>query len=359
MPHSRIQKSHGDFVLTRSFRIASLLATTAIVCATGAARAEQTGPRPLFAVIPHAPTEAMVHKRSAFPATWTYKYTYGGSSYTETWIGGNPSTASSETVTTYMIPLKLTYSTTTEDATAVMTKIKKSPIFGKKTDFTFGGTDIGKTQYEDAFAKANVWSIGGSATGYHVLLKYKAEPTQSITIPSAQGSIQSPFGTSVIVTNINWFDPVIKKLIASLGIPSNAFPMFVTTETYLYSGNYQDGCCIGGYHSVDASGQPYGMFTYIQESGDFSQDVSALSHELGEWVDDPYTANNSPCGIYEVGDPLEGDANYGDYPYKVGSFTYHLQDLAMPPYFGAPAGVSLGNMDTLQGTKLSVCANGS
>ena len=86
------------------------------------------------------------------------------------------------------------------------------------------------------------------------------------------------------------------------------------------------GRCIGGYHSAEGStaGAPaYMHFTYIDKAGTFSQDVSALSHEVGEWADDPYGTNNSPCGVLEVGDPLEGAVNYGDYPYTVNGFTYH------------------------------------
>jgi hypothetical protein len=39
-----------------------------------------------------------------------------------------------------------------------------------------------------------------------------------------------------------------------------------------------------------------------------SEDVAALSHEVGEWMDDPFVDNFTPCfaegGILEVGDPL-------------------------------------------------------
>jgi hypothetical protein len=359
MAHSGIQKSHGDFLLTRSFRIASLLATTAIVCAAGAARAEQTGPRPLFAVIRHAPTPEMMKNRASasFPATWVYSYTYESKTYNETWIGANPSSATTETVPVYLIPLNLTWTTVNENAKKVIKSIVASPIF-TPYDFTFGGTDIGSTQYEDAFAKVNVWSLGGSASGYHVSLAETTTKVTKVTVPSGSGATGSPFGTQVLLVDINWLDGEINTLIKTLKIPASAFPMFVTTQTYLYSGN-SSNCCIGGYHSVTSAGQPYGMFTYIKQSGEFSQDVSALSHELGEWVDDPYTANNSPCGIYEVGDPLERETNYGDYAFKVGSFTYHLQDLALLPYFGGPTGVTLDNLFTLQGTKLRVCQNGA
>ena len=103
-----------------------------------------------------------------------------------------------------------------------------------------------------------------------------------------------------------------------------------------YETDISGGCCIGGYHSARLPAQSYSVFDYIGKAGVFAQDVSALSHELGEWLDDPFTNNNSPCGIYENGDPLEGEANYGDYAYTVGTMTYHLQDLAQPPYFSSP-----------------------
>ena len=345
--------------MTRSSRVAALLATTAFVIATGAAQAAEHASRPMFAVIPHLVPNVKT-KAPAFPGTFTHTYTYNSKTYNETFIGTDPSTKSSETVPIYLIPLKMSYKPasgkkTVEDATKIIPNIIASPIF-TSMDFQFGGTDIGTTQYEDAFSKVNVWSIGGSDTGYHVLLGTPTvTKTETLKVPTNQGSVGTEFGVTVIEASINWFDPQINALIKTLKIPSTALPIFVTTQTYLTSG----GCCIGGYHSVTSAGQPYSMFTYIQKSGAFSQDVSALSHELSEWIDDPYTSNNSPCGIYEVGDPLEREANYGDYPYVLNGVTYHLQDEALLPYFGGGKSVTLGNLVTMQGTVLTVCENGS
>jgi hypothetical protein len=111
--------------------------------------------------------------------------------------------------------------------------------------------------------------------------------------------------------------------------------------------------------------------TYISNSGKnivFSQDVSALSHELGEFYDDPLVNNSnipSLCStqgnhnsIYEVGDPIEVDANYGDYEYTLGGLVWHLQDLTLPTYFGAKKNTSIPFNQTFQGTKFSVCQNG-
>src|SRR5215467_12585380 len=72
------------------------------------------------------------------------------------------------------------------------------------------------------------------------------------------------------------------------------------------------GCCISGYHSavMNVNGtQAFAYASYIDEVGNFAQDVSALSHEVGEWLDDPLVTNNcnqGACGILEVGDPAEG-----------------------------------------------------
>ena len=351
--------------MTRSSRVAALLATTAFTLAAFATQASASTARPMFAVIPHLIPNVKNKAPIVLPGTWNYSYTYQSRKYTEAFIGTDPATASSETVPIYLIPLKLTYKAsgkkTVEDATKIIPNIEASPIFNTGYDFKFGGVDIGSTQYEDAFSKANVWSIGGSSSGYHVLL---GTPTVTKTVAlklnsSNSHGVISEFGVSVLTVQINYIDSEINKLIPQLNIPSNALPIFVTSQTYLESGT---GCCIGGYHSVTNAGQPYSQFTFISYTGKtlpFSADVSALSHELAEWIDDPYTSNTSPCGIYEVGDPIERNANYGDFTYTLNGVDYHLQDEALIPYFGGPNGVTLGNMSTLASGNLRVCQNGS
>lgn len=349
-------------VLKRSIVFAMLMATSAL----GQAHAASTGPRPMFAVIPHLKSNLSSAATTSLPPTWNYSYTYDGTTYTEAFIGTNPSSPASTTVPVYIVPVKMVLGSTTADplgtlpnGNTVIQNTIASPIF-QDYPFKFAATAIGKTQYIDAFQKVNLWNIGGKSKAYHTLL---AQPTvlaeQTITVPATQGGLVSAFGVSAIGANINWIDKKFQALITSLKIPAQALPLFVTTQTYLLESPSTSQCCIGGYHSVNSTGQPYAHFTYIQKLNAFSQDVSALSHEIGEWLDDPYTNNNSPCGIFEVGDPLEADANYGDYLYKLNGFTYHLQDLALLPYFGDTSGATLKGLDTMKQTVLSVCQNGS
>jgi len=70
-------------------------------------------------------------------------------------------------------------------------------------------------------------------------------------------------------------------------------------------------------------------------------------------------SNQTPCGILEVGDPLEGEANYGGFPDALNGFTYNLQDLVFLPYFGAPTSTSVNGWLSFHDAALTVCSNGT
>jgi hypothetical protein len=350
----------GAMALGLALSLGAVLGGAAAGAASPASSAASHNARPLFVVLHSARTDVV--KNTALP-TWQFTYSYNGSNYSETFVGTNPDTGTSTTIPTYVIPIKLTSGTfvanplqTLSNGKTVVGNTLASPMFKSKIDFVQGGTDLGKTQYIDAYQRGALWGVVKTHTSYHVLLgKPTVEPVQSYTVPAKDGGVTTDFGVKVINADINWFDAKAQSLLSSLHIPADSLPIFLVTQTYLT----QSGeCCIGGYHNYDGT-QAYSAFTYVQTAGVFSQDVSALSHEVGEYVNDPYTNNNSACGIYEVGDPLEGDANYGTYPYTLKGFTYHLQDLVTPVYFGAPASTTVNGWDTFQGTSLSVCENGS
>lgn len=307
--------------------------------------------------------------------TWNGSFTYGGTNYTYNMVGTAPSNNSSTTIQTYVIPLKIVITSRRTQYTfdpqhvlsngkTVVQNTTTSPIWDSTTTYTQGGVDVGTTQYEDAYQRANFWGTVHTATNYHILLGGPTvEAEQTLSPPSNYGKIGSPFGFTAGLVDINWFDAQIQSLISRLGIQPNTFPIFLTYDVYLTESGQ---CCIGGYHSSEGnigSLQSYAHATYVDHPGEFAQDVSALSHEVGEWIDDPltvnYNGNNTPCGILEVGDPLENNSNYGAYHYVLHGFTYNLQDLVTLPYFGAPPNTSVNDWFTFQGESLSVCQNGS
>ena len=358
--------------------LAALLVVSSITGAAFAQDATDTLPaHPRFArLLPHLSNDV------ATPATplttWNGSFVYGGHTYKYNMVGTAPSTGTSTTVPVFIIPIALKYTSGTTTVTfspntkqsngaSAVTNTVNSPIF-QNMDWIAGDgvTDLGTTQYEDAFQRGNFWGQVSSATGYHVLLGTPTVlPTQVFAVPSTAGHVANELGVRVGLADINWFDGKLQALMTKFTqIQPNTLPIFMTYEVYLTSGG---GCCIGGYHSSrgsTASPQAYSHFTYIGKPGSFSQNVSALSHEVGEWLDDPLVVNTNgnpvSCGILEVGDPEEGFANYGDFPYTLGGFTYDLQDLTYLEYFGAPTSTSVGGERTFHNNPfgLGICSNG-
>jgi hypothetical protein len=317
---------------------------------------------PRFEVLHGYNGPPQLHPAGGALPLWNGSFTYNNNTYNYTMVGADPSKSNATTtIPVDIIPVKIEAGTTKFDPNkskapngdTITKNTEKSPIFTAKIDFNQGGTDLGKAQYIDAFQRGNFWSLVKKNSKYHTVLA----PTVLKEETLSGATTGNPFGNlEVAEIDINTFDSFARGIISKLKIPPGTFPIFLTYDTYLTSG----GCCIGGYHDYDGT-NTYAQASYISEPGDFSQDVSALSHETGEWYDDPLTNNSVACGILEVGDPLEGGSPghpYGGYSYKLNKFTYNLQDLVWLPYFGAPPATSANSWSTFQGETLGVCQNG-
>src|SRR3974390_1904784 len=68
--------------------------------------------------------------------------------------------------------------------------VSQSPIF-QNADFNFGGTDVGTTQYIDAFQRANFWSQI-DRNNYHTLLKLQLLAPLDVDVPADQGLSLNP-----------------------------------------------------------------------------------------------------------------------------------------------------------------------
>jgi hypothetical protein len=362
---------------TRLSTLALLATASTLTIAATMATAEPAA-KPMFGVLP---AHGTIHQYAHAPAalqTWNGTITYNARNYNFTMVGTNP--ASNNTTTTmpvFIIPVKMVYSKKVYgkalkakfdpnvdqwNGASITQSLLNSPLFNN-VDWNWGGTDFGATQYEDGFQRGSFWGDGVSSTNtaYHVVF---GTPTvlaeQTIKVSKAQGGnvINNPFGAGKVgEMNINAFDAFIQTTLSKFSsqITPSTVPIFVIENVYLTS----NGCCIGGYHSADNGGQTYMMASFVTSAGAFSQDISAFSHEMGEWYDDPLITSQSPCGLLEVGDPIEGLANYGDFNVNYNGITWHPQALAWMEYFGEPANFSGNNWLDNQHLLSSVCQNGS
>jgi len=367
--------------MTRRVSVASLLGGLLCLAFAGLTFAQDSAPqilnaKPFFTTLPNH-TQLAPHTPNAPSLTqWNGGFKdLTNKTVNYTMVGTNPALSNVSTkVPVYIIPIKMVYGATNGNHTfnpatakasnglTVVRNIIASPVFNAGENFTQGGTNLGTTQYIDAFQRGNFWKYVQTHTGYHVLLGTPVVlPVQTITVTPALGSvISNPFGSGIVGTyDINAFDAKLQTIMLHFTqINPGVLPLFVTYDIYL---TQPTGCCIGGYHSangVQPGGQTYSHATYVDSPGAFSQDVSALSHEIGEWMDDPFVDNNVNCNdnsIMEDGDPLENNANYGAYPYSLKGFTYHLQSLVFIGYFGAPKTDSVHSWLAFQNDESHVC----
>lgn len=265
--------------------------------------------------------------------------------------------------------------------------VQQSPIF-RPFDFNFGGADVGVTQTTNAFQRANFFkpiSEGqgqGNGISYQVVLDpVTTSPKIVVNIPAADGVAypDSVFvggcgsGEIGIVDFAAYVPAILSALsqLSSQGVNPSNFPFFLTSNVVECEGSTpgcvtldSGACCIGGFHNV-FDNQTFGSVDY-DTSGIFGsgvQDVSDMSHEVAEWMDDPFGHNPVPkwghigqqpgCqGNLEVGDPLSGLFAPPIYNPQNG-FTYHMQELAFFSWFyGAPS-IGVNNWFSDNGTFLT------
>lgn len=368
------------------------ISTAFLLSLAGLAFAQEQSSHGRFVALPPHSYYPVQETPAAQLPQWTFDWTssYNNRAYTSVFVGTDPrSTNTTTTVEVGIIPIKMVFGASNGNMTfdpaspyyksySTTQMVEDSPIFQALFDYNQGGTDLGKTQYEDAYQRGDFWGAVQTNTNYHILLKTVLGPEQTFNVPESEGNVYvNPFGiaggATVGVADINWFDAQLQTVMQKYKqIQPNVLPLFITYNVYLSGNSGLGGCCIGGYHSANGpgpSGQTYSYSTSIHQASNggpvFAQDVGALSHEIGEWIMDPFTTNASPCpdnSILEVGDPLELDGTYGDYPYTIDGFTFHPQDLVFITWFGAPANTSLDiwngvqtDVVTFQNENLKVC----
>jgi len=349
-----------------------------VLLALPAALPAAAAPSPIKAVrLGHALYDVGVHARitqaqaraSARAGTTVPEYTasakVGAKSYTYSIVGKNPAIKSSNpatTVTAEIVPLIMKFSNgDTWDPTKVdscdpgasaLTRTQNSPIV-KSQAWKWGGTSIGTGQVTDAYQRADFWKYAqptGINPKFGVTLTFKTLKPVTINVPNAQAAFASiGCGNKLLgLANINWLDPFLQKTVIpslkSQGVGTTTFPLFVLHNFGEYVGTTSQ-CCVLGYHNTyntAAGAQTYGLAMYDNSRafGSGSSDISAMSHEVAEWQNDPDTVNPTPSWGHtgqvtgcqnnlEVGDPLSG-TTFTD---KVGGFTYHPQELAFFSWF--------------------------
>jgi hypothetical protein len=343
---------------------------------------------------------------------WHYQITspVNGLTYRGYMVGTSPFNRGARTTTipVILIPFIVNFQNTTTGFTAIfdpssnpdpgctagqtmMALVENSPLFVDQ-DWTFNGVYAGHTQYIDAFQRANFWEYAqNTGDAYHVRLNYtEAEPlsvdvsyatagpaagvatglASSCTNPSVRGTTNAAgFQGSVDIATLR---TAMENYIAEHSITPDQLPVFILYNVVQY---VNQTASYGGYHfstatypeSLISPGQTFIVANFRTTNGG-AKDVSILSHELAEWVNDPSGRNAvlswghigqvTGCqSALEVGDPLTGTL----LPVITGpnGFDYHVQELAYFSWFfrtpSTGAGSALSNNGTLTANAGAVC----
>ena len=378
---------------------AALAGVISVSAACGAAAQmtpRQLNWKPRFVTLRHARLDITALRTQATAGQtvpfWTSNVTspLNGITYTTSMVGGSPYAATKTNTVISYVPIVLKFRFRNGqvldptlpalcDTISVSNRFFASPIF-QPTSVVSNGVNVsapGGSQVISAFQRANFWqSVAGSAYGV-TLVAARAPIVLTVNAPprSTVGQVLLPCGgvnkvVPVGEIDINAFDNLIESLIPRYATPSQ-LPIFLTYDVVQTEG----GCCIIGYHNaVPAPGgtQTYAVGSYV-DTGIFQgiQDVSVWTHELGEWMDDPFVQASVNGGgnddltpawgnigqdqgcqnNLEVGDPLTGTL----FPIATsGAFTYHAQDLAFHDWFYRTPASGAGGRYSLFGVFSSV-----
>ena len=147
---------------------------------------------------------------------WSDSFSYQGLTYKYSMVGTDPKRGSATTtVPTVIIPMRFVFenglvsdaATDLIDGQTSIQGIINSPVF-QNYDFTSGGTEVGNTQYGDAFQRANFWnSVSKRSRDYHVLLGQPTiAPTYEVFVPNS-------LVTFIPLGNGNFFPLIEESLI--------------------------------------------------------------------------------------------------------------------------------------------------
>ncbi len=286
-----------------------------------------------------------------------------GVTYGYNMVGANPNTCSGTdcdvTVTVDIIPLNVTVADEAFNGTEVVAATVASPVFALNdygsTPFASadnfpnsprfikgpGGVlsqnDAGnQLQFADATMRSHFNQTGSSP--YHLRLNPVLHDAINIDIPSGQGAaVQNARGVHAARVKYDWWRGRLQNLQASLGyVDPTHLSLYLTKDLQLYCGNDPLAVCAGGFHgagndagegSQNGNGnQPVSTFAWASYASPglnatwAQQDIYGVSHEVAEWVNNPFVTNTTP----PWGFPTQGNAcvsnllETGDAPVNIG-----------------------------------------
>jgi len=288
--------------------------------------------------------------------TFSKSFTFQGKSYPFTMVGSAPERAGTTRIDTQLIPISMFFEGFVDkqgnpiilDVSPLIGPLRNSPSFRRATYRS------GFTQFGDAVQRAEFFHV--MDLDWHTLIN-EPRPLPAVTLDVPKGAAtlfrSRSNGQIFAVVDISFFISQLNTIIQLEHLEVDALPVALTNNVFLAPGANVKKCCILGFHTAFDAGargdkqlvQTFAWASWIGTGifGGNVADVTPLSHEIVEWMNDPFGNNSVPPWQYpngaggcedtlETGDPLEVFANSA-VPVIIDGVTYHPQTEALLQWF--------------------------
>lgn len=279
-----------------------------------------------------------------------------GQAFLFTTVGKNPRSGETTWISTELIPISMFFEGFVDQDGKPIT-LDVGPLLGRfqnSPDFRPALYGTGLTQFGDAIQRAQFFHA--MDPNWHTLLN-RPRVLTPLTIDVPRGSANlfrsRTTGAIIAVVDTGFFVSQLNSIIQLENLDINALPIALTNNVFLAPGANVQKCCIVGFHSAFEAGQRerapliqtfvWGSWVDAGILGQDFADVTALSHEISEWMNDPFGINlvpewkfpNGSSGCQnnlQTGDPLVSFPQAG-FPVTIDGFTYHPQNQALVQWF--------------------------
>jgi hypothetical protein len=278
-----------------------------------------------------------------------------GKAYPFTMVGAKPQSNTTTEVPVQIIPISLFFEEFVDetgapivlDAGPVVTRVQSSPNFRNAQYAT------GTTQFADAVQRAQFYGTAGKE--WHTLLGTPEilKPLR-IAVPRGDAKVYRNPSTGVLyaIVDTDFFLSQLNTMIQMANLAPDALAIALTSNVFLSPQKDIKKCCVLGFHTsfdVGEMAQVKFVQTFIWASwveqgilGPGLADVTPMSHEISEWMNNPFGSNAVPAwqvpntsacqNNLETGDPLALMPNAG-FPVLIEGFTYHPQNQVLMQWF--------------------------
>ncbi len=288
--------------------------------------------------------------------TFSKSFAFQGKTYPFTMVGGAPERGETTRIDTQLIPISMFFEGFVDkqgnpivlDVSPLIDPMRNSPNYRRATYRS------GFTQFGDAVQRAEFFHA--MEPDWHTLINEPRQlPAVTLDIPKGAATLfrNRSNGQIFAVLDINFFISQLNTIIQLEHLDIDALPIALTNNVFLAPGANVKKCCILGFHTAFDAGargdkqlvQTFAWASWIGTGifGGNIADVTPLSHEIVEWMNDPFGNNSVPPWQFpngaggcddtlETGDPLEVFANSA-VPVIIDGVTYHPQTEALLQWF--------------------------